>query len=616
MLRLHTDKRVYKNKNLTEIFAYLKRKNIDGYITTLSNCHLYEYVDDEDNTIKFFTDFTGDTASLLIRRSRAYLLIDGRFTEQAKKEIRDKRINIVLLNTEYSIYDAISEIFKQNDRVYIDYKIHSINRIINIKNQIENKIKLVQIPNDFLKNNFENIETDDEQFIVLDEKYSVLKSQDKIKKLLSTIKNELADDNFLYITNNLEEIAYLTNIRAKSWNSALYKAFLLIYKNKILLYTDKVLGVKALQYLSKNKFSIKSYDSFDKDIKNIDDIIDSKKTVVLIDYKRTNFYIYQILNRHKNLKVLKFYNSPLYNIMSIKNDSEIKNLKNANIIDGVAMCKILYALQNIDFDKEKYTEFDIKLFVDATRRKSKKFLQPSFDTIVAYNKNSAICHYIPKEGKASRIKNESILLIDSGGNYLNGTTDITRTISLYKDKNKIPIGLKKNFTLVLKSLINLSNQKFPNGYSGRELDLLARVNLYNEYLDFEHGTGHGIGNITNVHFGPNVFSPGVAAGDENNVLKLNQVQSVEPGLYFTNQYGIRIENNTYVKFLKSNQYGDFYGFETLTLCPIDKTLILKPMLTKSEVDFLNDYHEKVYEKLNKHLEDDILKWLRNATSKI
>ena len=302
--------------------------------------------------------------------------------------------------------------------------------------------------------------------------------------------------------------------------------------------------------------------------------------------------------------------------MSTRTKAEINNLIKANIDDGVSMCRLLYILKTIKFDREQQTEFLIKQLTNGFRYRSKTFLQPSFETIVAYKQNSAICHYQPTENKSRLIRDNSILLIDSGGNYMNGTTDVTRTVSMYKKNKNIPKDIIKNYTLVLKSLISLTTQKFPYGYTGRDLDIIARANLYNEYLDYEHGTGHGIGNVTNVHFGPNTFSPGVDPRDKNNILKLYQVQSVEPGVYFINKYGIRLENDTYVKFYKSNRYGDFYGFETLTLCPFDKSLISKPMLTKKEIDFINNYHKKVYDKLHIYFEGDILKWLEDATSKI
>ena len=602
------------NDNLSYIMRFLKNKNIDGYFTTISNEHLNEYINDNENTIKYLTGFTGDTASLYVNKNKAFLFIDGRFTVQAKKEIKNNKIKIVLLDVQYNIYDALTDIIKNDDKIYIDYHIHSILKINKIKNEIDKKINLVQIPQNFPNFNIEE-EVKDE-LILLDKKYTDNSSIDKIKILLNELSLMSENNNIYYISSNLEEIAYITNIRNKNIHSALFKSFLLINKNKNILYLDLKISDKIKKYLTKNKIVIKAYNEFYEDIKNIADKNNIKnKTEIFIDYKINNYYIYLSILKNKNIIINDAsFISPLYKMMSIRSDKEIKNLKFANIYDGIAICNSLYKIKNINFDKHKYTEYDIKQIVDTEKTKSKYFLQNSFDTIVAYKQNSAICHYIPSQNNSKIIKKDSVLLIDTGANYLQGTTDITRTISLYK--NKIPADVKKNFTLVLKSHINLAKQKFLYGYTGRELDLLARTHLYNEYLDFEHGTGHGIGNITNVHHGPNNFSPGVDTSKTNNVLQINQVQSLEPGLYFENKYGIRIENDTYVKYYKKNKFGEYLGFETLTLCPIDLSLVEQKILTKSEIEWLNNYHKLVYDKLNKYFESDMLKWFKNATRKI
>ena len=602
------------NDNLSYIMRFLKNKNIDGYFTTISNEHLNEYINDNENTIKYLTGFTGDTASLYVNKNNAFLFIDGRFTVQAKKEIKNNKIKIVLLDVQYNIYDALTDIIKNDDKIYIDYHIHSILKINKIKNEIDKKINLVQIPQNFPNFNIEE-EVKDE-LILLDKKYTDNSSIDKIKILLNELSLMSENNNIYYISSNLEEIAYITNIRNKNIHSALFKSFLLINKNKNILYLDLKISDKIKKYLTKNKIVIKAYNEFYEDIKNIADKNNIKnKAEIFIDYKINNYYTYLSILKNKNIIINDaIFISPLYEMMSVRSDKEIKNLKLANIYDGIAICNSLYRIKNINFDKHKYTEYDIKQIVDTEKNKSKYFLQNSFDTIVAYKQNSAICHYIPSQNNSKIIKKDSVLLIDTGANYLQGTTDITRTISLYK--NKIPADVKKNFTLVLKSHINLAKQKFLYGYTGRELDLLARTHLYNEYLDFEHGTGHGIGNITNVHHGPNNFSPGVDTSKTNNVLQINQVQSLEPGLYFENKYGIRIENDTYVKYYKKNKFGEYLGFETLTLCPIDLSLVEQKILTKSEIEWLNNYHKLVYNKLNKYFKSDMLKWFKNATRKI
>ena len=303
--------------------------------------------------------------------------------------------------------------------------------------------------------------------------------------------------------------------------------------------------------------------------------------------------------------------------MSIKGDTEIKNLRKCNILDGLAMTKVLYRLKNLKQTGTQFkNEFEIKKFVDDTRVKvgKKSYLCPSFETIVAYKENAAICHYIPTKKANKKIGDNGLLLIDSGGNYISGTTDVTRTISLYK-KN-IPDIIKKHYTLVLDSMLNLSLTKFPYELTGFEIDIIARKKLYDEFMDFNHGTGHGIGYISNVHEGPNRIGPGVNSNYKKNCLEPYQVTSNEPGLYFENKYGIRIENDLLTIPIKENKFGDFLGFETLTLCPYDMDLIDKKYLSGDSIKYLNDYNKLVYKKISKYLTKEENIWLKKVTREV
>ena len=342
----------------------------------------------------------------------------------------------------------------------------------------------------------------------------------------------------------------------------------------------------------------------------------SRNHLTYLDAKINNFYIYKNIIK-TNLRLI---DSPIEIDMSIKNDIQIRNLDKCNIIDGISMVKTIYQIKKYILEKNKQfkTEYDIKRFVDVTREKigKSKFLSPSFETIVAYKENSAICHYTPKKEKCKKISNNSVLLIDSGGNYLYGTTDITRTISLYKNKNEIPNSIIKNYSLVLNSLLNLSTLKFHSGLTGSEIDIIARNKLYSNYIDFNHGTGHGIGYISNVHEGPNRIGPGINKNYSKNELLPYQLSSNEPGIYLEGKYGIRLENDILTVPVKENSYGLFLGFKTLTLCPFDIDLIDKKYLDNNSIIFLNAYNKKVYNKLSKYLTKEEKKWLKNVTREV
>ena len=600
------------NKYLDMAFKKLFSKKYDSYYLPLSNENLYEFTKLKQNFLIDLSGFSGDTGSIFLYKNKAYLFVDGRFTIQAKKEIKDKRIKVVEINKSNEIIDFIISKLNKNKSIVINPKLFSIYYINNLINKIKKfNISLV-FDNNFLIKEFNSIKSNcfslsSAPLFSLDNKYVGETPKSKIKYII----NKISDDNnisktVIYITSNLEEIAYITNLRFKFCDlpneSILFDSFMIITNNKSYLYIKDYLTDKDIKYLNDNNIFVLSIKNFYIDLKKY---IHNKH--VYLDDRINNYYIYKLLRK------VNFIQSPLLIKKSIKNKIEIKNLRKCNVIDGIAMTIALY---NIKEKKIFKNEYEIKEFIDDTRRKvgKKFFLSPSFDTIVAFKENSAICHYVPNKGNSKKIVKNGILLIDSGGNYLYGTTDITRTISLYN--SEVPRIIKKHYTLVLKSLIDLSMLIYKFGLTGYEIDIIARKNLYNNFLDFNHGTGHGIGYISNVHDGPNRIGPFINNNFNNNVLFENQLSSNEPGLYFEGKYGIRLENDILTKHIKSNEYGDFMGFETLTLCPFDKDLIDKNYLNKEEIMYLNKYHKLVYKKINKYLNFDQKKWLKKITLEV
>lgn len=590
------------NKLLDKAFLELKNKKLDACLINISNENLYEFVSLYDNYIVDLTDFKGDTGRLLIMKNKAYLMIDGRFIVEAKQEINDKRIKIELVDRFNSDIDFYKKVLKPRMKLGINYKTNSIHKVNELKILFaENKI-IVKDASDFLKKEFRLVKSKtfhmtSAPLFVLDEKYVGESAKEKI--------SSFANDSY-YVTGSSEEIGYLTNLRYRFCDIArsgvLFDAFMIVNKKKSYLYIKDYLEDEAKKYLSKNNIEVKLYDTFYGDLKRI-----KNKEKIFLDKKLNNYYMYDFAK----LSDKNFIDSPLIMSMSIKNDVQRKNLIKCNLLDGVAITKALY---NVKHKKYK-NEYDIKKMVDATRKicGGKYYLCESFDTIVAYKENSAICHYSPDKNNSKKISDNSLLLIDSGGNYLYGTTDITRTISLYKNKNNIPPEIKKHYTLVLNAMLKLAMQVFPYGVTGSELDMVCRSSLYNEYLDFNHGTGHGIGYISNVHEGPNRISPGIHSDYKNNIMEVGQLVSDEPGLYFEGKYGIRIENDLLVVDDKNNEFGEFVSFKTMTLCPYDIDLIDKNYLEKASIDFLNKYNSNVYKKLSPHLTKEEKDWLRYHT---
>ena len=612
-----------KSENLIELIRIkLHKYNVNAILMSITNDHLYEYVEDKDNYVKDVSGFTGDTAYVLIKNKKNYLIIDGRFIVQAKKEINKKLFEIVVIDSRYSLENFIFDVMNEKETLLIDSKKISAKKAIMYENVLAEKNIKIKFIDDVLKNIFkykdDNIDTAKRELFILPKESQVKNSKQK----LELIKNEIKKNqfkNYVYITSNIEEIAYITNLRLKPISNIdtkiLFDSFLILSEKEVFIFIKDYIKKNILNILHQNNIMVLPYELFYKIIKNFKTnkkILLSndgkkilnllKKSNVLIDEKINNYFIVS-----KFIEKAYLVDSPIEKIKSIRTKNELGALKLCNIIDSVSVTKAIYKIKNIDYKNNIYTEYDIKQIVDAERTKSNKFLCNSFDTIVAYKGNSAICHYAPKKNKSKIISNDSILLIDSGGHYTIGTTDVTRTISLYK-KNA-PKKLKKHYTLVLKSLLGVMSQRFKEGTNANYIDILGRRILYNKNLDFSHGLGHGIGYISNVHEGPNNFS---RFNSNNNELVIGEVSSLEPGLYFESKYGIRLENDIVV----AKDKNDFLKFENLTFCPFDISLIDINILENNEIKQINEYHKLCYKLLSKYMNKEELKWLKQATNKI
>lgn len=605
-----------KNRLLDIAIKELHIKKYDGYYLSISNENLYEFTRLIDNYIFDLTGFTGDTGSILITKKNCYLYVDGRFTIQAKKEVGDPRIKVIEINRSNKRFEDISEKLGNNKKLAINPKIESISNILNAIDIFKRKNIELVFDYKYLRREFKSIKSkcfnmSSAPLFLLNKKYLSKSSKVKIRECIDTLKSDNnLKGNVSYITSNLEEIAYLSNLRYRFCDidnhGVLFDAFLIVNDKKTVLYLKDYLEDEALKYITKSNIVIKNYDEFYKDLKKL-----KNNGRYYLDSRINNYYIYKCLGlRNSNI-----VNSPIEMDMSVKGDAEIRGLRKCNITDGVAITNVIYRIKKLK-DKDLSDEYKIKQFVDTTRAivGKKDYLCPSFETIVAFKDNAAICHYVPTSKKHKKVNGEGLLLIDSGGNYICGTTDITRTISLYK--KRVPEVVKKHYSIVLESMIRLSMAKFPYGLTGFELDIMARYNLYDNYLDFNHGTGHGIGYVSNVHEGPNRIGPIVNKNYEKNVLLPYQVTSNEPGLYFENKYGIRIENDLLTIPLKENNYGEFMGFETLTLCPYDRDLIDKKYLSRESIEFINKYNKLVYKKLSRHLDKKVSEWLKKETREV
>ena len=495
-----------------------------------------------------------------------------------------------------SLFDFICDYLNDNQTFAFDGKVCSFNFIELVKENLPN-VKIISNSNLINEVWINRPNLPCYSLFKIDE-YTGVTTNEKIKIIRENMKKENIN---IHLITSLDDIAYILNLRGHDIKcNPVFLSYLLITNEEVTLYIDShKLRDDIKTYLSNNNIKTKEYFDIYLDIKKIND------SQILLDTKVVN---YELCNLLRNNKIFDKTN-PSSLMKCIKNDTEIKNLHLAHIYDGIAMLDTMIFVKNIKKEEYIYDEYEIGQIVDYNRTKQPYFIENSFNPIVAYKENAAMAHYNAKKNKCKKIKGNGLLLIDSGGQYYLGTTDITRTFVI----GKINKQLKKHFTLVLKAMFNLANAKFIKGTSGTTLDAIARNTLWNENLNYNHGTGHGVGYCLNVHEGPNNFrynSP------FNPLILEGMTTSDEPGIYIENSHGIRHENILLTIRDQENEMGNFLKFETLTLCPFDIDGLDLSLLSKQDKKYINDYHKLVFNKLSPYCNENQLKYLTLYTRKI
>jgi Xaa-Pro aminopeptidase len=571
-------KEVKKIRNLLKIYK------LDGYIIPKNDEFFGEYVPEIKDNLKFVSNFTGSYGFALILKKKNYLFVDGRYTLQAKIQ-SGKYFKIVTLpnklpldflgNKKISIgFDpklhteaTINHFFKKNNCMLIPLEQNLIDKIWIKKNIIRSK-----------------------KFYKLKDKSVGESSTSKIKKLIKILNDSKADLQFISASEN---VAWLLNLRgADSEFVPIPNSYLILdKKNKIYLFCD-------LKKISK-ELKIKLSHINIIDIKFIKKkFLNTKNKKIQVDNKTCSVFFKNIIKK-KNTIIKKM--DPIYLLKSIKNKTEIKNIIKAHVHDGAALTKFLFWIKK-NFKTKKISEITAQERLLKFRKKNKNFKSLSFPTISGTGSNGAIIHYKANKKTNRVLKKGDLYLVDSGGQYNFGTTDVTRTISLENNKPRI----KNIFTRVLKGHIAVASYNLNKNTNGSEIDKVARKSLKEINLDYAHGTGHGVGYFLNVHEGPHAISNG------NKVkFKEGMIVSNEPGYYENGKFGIRIENLITVK-----KYNQKFKFLNLTLAPIDKTLIEKKLLSKNEILWLNEYHSKVFKNLKKFMNASELLNLRDSCSNI
>jgi Xaa-Pro aminopeptidase len=438
---------------------------------------------------------------------------------------------------------------------------------------------------------------------LLGSEYTGASFSEKLYRLREAIKEKKATT---HIITSLDDIAWLFNIRGGDIKSnPVVLSYAVIELDNVYLFVDEnKLNDEIKNEFSKENVQIKPYDSVYKFVKSM-----NEGEVVLLDPNKVNYAIYN--NIPKNIQKVEADN-PTIMFKAIKNKVELENIRNSHIKDGVAFTKFMHWLKT-NVGKMEITELSATQKLEDLRREQDKFIEPSFGTIAAYKEHAAMMHYSATEESNYKLEARDLFLVDSGGQYYDGTTDITRTIAL----GSISEEVQTHFTSVVRGMIRLSMAKFLYGCRGYNLDILARGPLWDLGIDYKCGTGHGIGFVLNVHEAPNGFRWRVVPDrDDSCVLEEGMVTTNEPGVYVEGSHGIRIENEIVVRKAEKNEYGQFMDFEVVTFAPIDVDAIDGSLLLQNEKDYLNNYHKEVYNKISPFLNDNEKEWLKEYTREI
>ena len=588
------------SKKINEIRKWMKEKKIDAYVIPHDDEYLSEYIPPENERLAWATGFTGSAGTAIIRNDDATIFVDGRYTVQVKQQVNDTIFDICQL-ADMPIIKWMKEKLDNKTILGYDPRLHRVNWIKSMNKLLKNQVKFMPInenPIDIYWN--DRPDPPIQKALLLDLKYAGKSSVKKRHDMGKIIASNKCDAAFI---TRLDSIAWLLNIRGYD-----------VPCNPVLL-SHGIIHANGHFDLFINKSKIPS--GFDEHVgenvrvhheNEIHSILSnlSGKTIQL-DFNGSNAWACElIINAGANV-INK--NDPCTLPKACKNETEIQGMKNCHVRDAIAVCNFLSWLDDKVESTEILDEGILSNKLDSFREKLDKFKGISFGTISAAGKNAAMCHYSHKNQKnPSKLEMNSVYLVDSGGQYLDGTTDITRTIAIGTPTD----FMKEMFTLVLKGHISLGAAKFPEGIAGQHLDTLARQYLWHHGYDFEHGTGHGVGSYLNVHEGPHSIGKGA-----NNVpLQPGMVVSNEPGYYEENSFGIRCENLILVKKIKNVNEKNLLGFENLTFVPFDQRLIKKEMLSPMDIDWINEYHAFTWKKISPLVDTNVRKWLKIATRKI
>lgn len=581
----------------------MKQHKIDAYIIPTSDPHMSEYPADCWKYREWISGFTGSAGTVIITADKAGLWTDSRYFLQASTQLEGTGIELfkMMLPETPTIPEFLTHELKEGQTVGLNGEIYSLADARSLEKALaEKEIKLntnASLIDPIWK---ERPAIPEAPMFEMPIELSGKSTEDKLLDINKMLHKAGADCTIL---SALDEVAWTFNIRGTdvAYNPVVISYAFVSEKESVLFVNPKKIPAEIAEHLKKEGVTLADYGMLATFLSRL-----PEQTRVFIDSKRTNVAIYNALPKSS---ILIEGTSPANHLKSIKNETEIKGFRNAVLKDGIAMTKFYFWLEKMLKAGEKVTELSAAAKLTALRSEQPQYVMDSFASISSYGPHGAVVHYSPTPETDTELKTDSLYLLDSGAQYLDGTTDITRTIALCDEPSE---QMKKDFTRALKGTIGIAKCKFPAGIRGCLIDAFARKALWDAGINYLHGTCHGIGHCLNVHEGPQSIRM-----EENPViLEPGMVMSDEPAMYRPGEYGIRTENMILIRKDSETEFGKFLGFETLTLCYIDTKLVIPSMLSVREHAWLNKYHQMVYDLVSPHLTEEEKAWLKEKTAEI
>ena len=575
-------------------------------IVPTADSHASEYLADHFKTRQWLSGFTGSAGTLVVGREEAALFTDGRYFIQAERQIAGTGITLMRSGTAGvpTVEQYVCSLAKAGESCGVDFSVISSHFAADMSDMLAGREIALRDTGDW----FETLWTDrpampTDPVYLLEEKYTGMSVSAKLAAIREVMAKAGAD---MHVVNVLDDIAWTLNVRGSDVHcTPVVMSYLLIGREDAIWFVDtQKVSEPVREALFSEGVYLREYGEITAALEAIE-----PGTSVMVDGRKLTANLCAAL---ADTNIIQHEN-PAFRLKAIKNDVELDNLRAAHVKDGLAVTRLMYWLKQ-KAGKAPMDELSVTDRLLALRQEQEHFISTSFDTICAYRENAAMMHYKATEDSSARIEAKDLLLIDSGAQYLEGTTDITRTFAM----GEVDREQKEHFTAVLCGMLNLQNAKFLHGVTGIGLDILARGPMWDLGIDYRCGTGHGVGYLLSVHEGPNAFrwykSP---TRNEDTVMEAGMVTTDEPGIYIEGSHGIRIENELVCKKLEMNEYGQFMGFEAITCAPIDLDAVIPEQMTARQRGWLNAYHAFVLEKLEPLMaNEDERAWLRHATRAI